>query len=155
MPPGTRHGNEPGQERAEANGALGATAAAAPTRRFVRPLIATAPLAAVAAVYAGAAESEFVAYDDPRYVYANPRVTGGACVDALQEIFAGSNFGTWPVSELSHMLAWELFGDTPAGHHVVNVFLHAANVLLVFARRPRSARARRFMNEARRHSEGR
>jgi hypothetical protein len=37
-----------------------------------------------------------------------------------------------PLSYLSHALDFQFFGLDPAGHHLVNVFLHVANVLLLF-----------------------
>ena len=37
-----------------------------------------------------------------------------------------------PVSKLSHLMAFQFFGSTPGIHHLLNLFLHTANVLLVF-----------------------
>jgi tetratricopeptide (TPR) repeat protein len=37
-----------------------------------------------------------------------------------------------PLVWLSHLLAWQLFGLNPWGHHLINVLLHAANTALVF-----------------------
>ncbi len=89
-------------------------------------------LTAVALVYAGTAGHEFVAYDDDRYVYANPIVTGGMSAEGIGRAFNQSSFGAWyPATALSHMLVWEAFGDDPAWHHLLNVALHAANCLLV------------------------
>lgn len=99
-----------------------------------RTLISLFLLAAVAGVYGSAVGHEFVSYDDPRYVYENPLVTAGLKVDGIAKVFSQKTFGAWyPLTSLTHMLAWEMFSDDPAGHHLVNVVLHAANVLLLFA----------------------
>jgi tetratricopeptide (TPR) repeat protein len=37
-----------------------------------------------------------------------------------------------PVTWLSHMLDYQIFGATPAGPHVVNILLHVLNSILVF-----------------------
>ena len=47
--------------------------------------------------------------------------------------FTEQNAGAWyPVTTISHMIAWEMFGDDPSGHHLVNLALHAANSILLF-----------------------
>jgi tetratricopeptide (TPR) repeat protein len=79
------------------------------------------------------AGNEFVAYDDDRYVYANPIVTNGLSVDGFARAFTQPNAGAWyPVTTISHMSAWEVFGDNPSRHHLVNLALHAANSVLLF-----------------------
>jgi len=37
-----------------------------------------------------------------------------------------------PLTWVSHMVDCQLFGLRPAGHHLVNVLLHALNAVLVF-----------------------
>jgi len=100
--------------------------------RFWR--IALLLLATVAVVYGSAAGNAFVAYDDDRYVYKNPVVTNGLSVDGIKSAFTRQKFSAWyPVTTISHVLAWELFGESPAGHHLVNVALHGANAVLLLA----------------------
>ncbi len=47
--------------------------------------------------------------------------------------FTTYNQGNWhPLTWLSHALDYRLFGLNPAGHHYVNVLLHAVNAVLLF-----------------------
>lgn len=58
------------------------------------------------------------------------------------------NYANWiPASWLSHALDYHFFGPNPAGHHLVNVLLHALNAILVFwvLKRATGATARSFM----------
>jgi tetratricopeptide (TPR) repeat protein len=90
-------------------------------------------LVLVALVYSGVAGNAFVAYDDDRYVYANPTVTSGLSVDGIAQAFTEQTSGAWyPATTISHMISWEVFGDHPTGHHLVNLALHAANAVLLY-----------------------
>ena len=89
--------------------------------------------AATWAVYAQTASFEFVGYDDPDYVTQNPHVQQGLTVEAVRWAFTSSHASNWhPLTWLSHMLDWQLFGAEPAGHHIVNVLIHTLNTLLLF-----------------------
>ncbi|MGA2903417.1 MAG: hypothetical protein ABSD98_06280 [Candidatus Korobacteraceae bacterium] len=58
------------------------------------------------------------------------------------------NYANWiPLSWLSHALDYQFFGANPAGHHLVNVLVHALNAILVFwvLKRATGATARSFM----------
>ncbi len=76
---------------------------------------------------------EFVNYDDPQYVYENPAVTQGLKLSGVIRAFThfdGEEW--WPLTAVSHMLACELYGLKPGGHHFTNVLLHAATAVLLF-----------------------
>src|SRR4030095_1715488 len=89
--------------------------------------------AATLAVYAPVAGHGFVDYDDDEYVFRNPRVQAGLSADGVAWAFTSLEAANWhPLTWLSHMLDCELFGLRPAGHHLVNLGLHAANVVLLF-----------------------
>src|SRR5689334_3843878 len=76
---------------------------------------------------------EFVNYDDPDYVTANRYVQGGLKWDNIEWAFTTRHASNWhPLTWLSHILDWQLFGDHPAGHHLVSVAFHIANTILVF-----------------------
>src|ERR1700759_1016869 len=67
---------------------------------------------------------QFVAYDDPNYVYENPLINAGLSADGLHAAFTQPHARNWhPLTTLSHMLDCQLFGLNPAGHHFVNVLL--------------------------------
>lgn len=78
-------------------------------------------------------EAEFVSYDDPGYVYANPAVAGGVTTDGLVWAFGTFHKANYhPLTWVSHMVDVELFGMEAGGHHLVNVTLHALNTALLF-----------------------
>jgi tetratricopeptide (TPR) repeat protein len=85
------------------------------------------------AVFAPALTHEFLAYDDQVYVTENPHVQAGLTWPGVEWAFRSSAASNWhPVTWLSHMLDCQLYGLRPAGHHLTNVLLHAANCLLLF-----------------------
>lgn len=76
---------------------------------------------------------EFINYDDPTYVYGNPNIQQGITLKAVKWAFTSGYASNWhPLTWLSHMLDWQLFGNNPAGHHLINLFFHIANTLLLF-----------------------
>jgi tetratricopeptide (TPR) repeat protein len=98
-------------------------------------LIAAALMLLTLAVFWPAVHNEFVNYDDPEYVTSNSHVQGGFTWENLKWAFSTGpgHASNWhPVTWLSHMLDYSRFKDHAAGHHLVNVALHAANVALSF-----------------------
>ncbi len=89
--------------------------------------------AAVGAVYAQTLNHEFINYDDDVYVYDNPAVAAGLSGAGVVWAFTHAHGGNWhPLTTLSHMLDCQFYGLRPGGHHLTNVLLHAATVLLLF-----------------------
>ena len=75
----------------------------------------------------------FVNYDDPDYAYDNPYIQIGITLKAVKWAFTTDFAANWhPVTWLSHMLDWQLFGNNAGGHHLTNLILHIANTLLLF-----------------------
>jgi tetratricopeptide (TPR) repeat protein len=75
----------------------------------------------------------FINYDDGGYIAENPHVRAGVTWATVKWAFTTYDHANWaPLSWLSHALDCELFGLNPAGHHYVNVLLHAANAVLLF-----------------------
>jgi hypothetical protein len=84
-------------------------------------------------LYNAAIQNDFLTYDDPIYVFLNPVVTSGLSWANIQWAFTTTTFANWhPLTWISHMAAWQVFGSNPMGHHLLNVFLHALNVALLF-----------------------
>ena len=76
----------------------------------------------------------FVNYDDPQYVYENPRIAAGLTTAGIKAAFTQFHARNWhPLTTISHMLDCQLFGLNPAGHHLVNVLLHTAAALLLLS----------------------
>jgi protein O-mannosyl-transferase len=77
--------------------------------------------------------NDFIFYDDPGYVTGNPHVQAGLTWGNLPWAFRCTVGGIWhPLAWLSHMVDCQLFGLNPQGHHLMSLFIHALNAILVF-----------------------
>ena len=104
-----------------------------PKPRFQMWMIAGLLALAAIALYWPVTGYDFVNYDDPVYFSENPHVLQGLTWRNLAWAFQTTLCASWyPVSWLSFMLDAELFGRGPAGPHLTNVLLHAANGVLLF-----------------------
>ena len=92
-------------------------------------------LAAVTvAVYWPVLHFGFINYDDSEYITENLQVRAGLTWRGL--VWAFTQFHAWnwhPVTWLSHMLDWQLYGARAGGHHASNLLIHVLNVVLAFA----------------------
>jgi len=76
---------------------------------------------------------EFINFDDGDYVYKNPEVARGLTLAGIVWAFTHLHAANWhPVTWISHMLDCQLYGLSPGGHHLSNVVIHAATVILLF-----------------------
>jgi tetratricopeptide (TPR) repeat protein len=97
---------------------------------WVYSLLAVATLA----VYAQTAHFDFVNFDDPDYVTSNTHIRGGFTSENIEWAFTSGDAANWfPLTRLSHMLDYQLFGMASGWHHFTNLLLHATAVLLLFA----------------------
>lgn len=95
--------------------------------------LSLALLVAVLTVYWQVGSFAFTTFDDPVYVTENPMVQQGLSREGLVWAFSGVRGGAWmPSTWLSHMLDCQIFGLEAGGHHLVNVFYHLANTLLLY-----------------------
>jgi len=99
-----------------------------------RTLLLSLLLAAVVLVcYMPVVHNGFLNWDDDQYITDNPYVRAGLTWTTVKWAFTTYHGAYWmPLSWLSHALDCELFGLRPAGHHCMNVLLHAVNVVLLF-----------------------
>jgi tetratricopeptide (TPR) repeat protein len=75
----------------------------------------------------------FVNYDDDQYFYSNPHVKAGLTWSGVTWAFQAGYASNWhPLTWLSLMSDAQLFGPGPAGPHLTNIILHAANTVLLF-----------------------
>jgi len=85
-------------------------------------------------VYLPVRHCGFVDYDDGDYVTDNQVVQNGLTWAGVAWAFTTWHASNWhPLTWLSHMLDCELFGLNPGAHHLDNVLIHTANVVLLFA----------------------
>jgi len=84
-------------------------------------------------VFAQTVRHQFVTYDDPQYVYANPEVSAGLSLSRISWAFTHTISGNWhPLTTISHMLDCHVYGLNPAGHHFTNVLFHTIAAVLLF-----------------------
>jgi len=76
---------------------------------------------------------DFVNYDDNVYVTENSNVQSGVSVENIGWAFTTGSLRNWhPVTWLSLMLDYQLFGLNPRAFHITNLFFHTASGLLLF-----------------------
>jgi protein O-mannosyl-transferase len=84
-------------------------------------------------LYWRVAHYEFLVFDDQPYVTKNIHVNTGLNIGNAVWAFTGFHEGNWhPIAWLSHMADCQWFGLKSGPPHLVNVALHAVNVLLLF-----------------------
>ncbi|MED5261165.1 MAG: tetratricopeptide repeat protein [Myxococcota bacterium] len=99
--------------------------------RIALPLLL---VVATLAVYLQSLGFDFIAFDDDRYILRNPEIQNGLTLESARWAFTTGYEGAWqPLTWMSFMLDFELFGLEPAGYHATNVLFHVLNTLLVYA----------------------
>ncbi|HTV63147.1 MAG TPA: hypothetical protein VMH30_11320 [Verrucomicrobiae bacterium] len=84
-------------------------------------------------VYLPMLRDNFINYDDPDYILGNAHVNHGLTWNGVVWAFTSSNAANWhPLTWISHMIDCQFFDLHPAGHHLMNLLFHTANVLLLF-----------------------
>lgn len=77
---------------------------------------------------------DFIALDDPQYVFDNPNISQGLSARSISWAFRPSyDVGAWqPVVWLSFLLDYEFSGLDPGAFHLTNALIHAAVVAFLF-----------------------
>jgi tetratricopeptide (TPR) repeat protein len=90
-------------------------------------------IATILVVYGQVRHYDFVNLDDPINVYRNAHVMKGLTGQGVAWAFTTMQTGHWhPLTWLSHLIVQDLFGLDAGYHHLVNVFLHILNSLLLY-----------------------
>ena len=96
-------------------------------------LLGLALVAGTLACYWPAGHLGFVLYEDPLTVSRHPTIQQGLSWPNIVWAFNSIVTCNWlPLTSLSHMLDCQLFELDAGKHHLMSVFIHAANVLLLF-----------------------
>src|SRR6266481_2750351 len=102
-------------------------------RRSTTIAIYMALAAITLAVFGQTIRYDFVNFDDDLYVYDSPVIKAGLTIKGMLFAFVTPHARNWhPLTTISHMLDYQLWGLNAAGHHATNVVLHAMTVLLLF-----------------------
>jgi tetratricopeptide (TPR) repeat protein len=97
------------------------------------PVVCIVLMIAILAVFWQVSDHAFINLDDNLYITENPHVQAGLTIENLKWAFTTTHAPYWhPLTWLSHMLDIQLFGLKAGGHHLVNVFFHIVNTLLLF-----------------------
>jgi tetratricopeptide (TPR) repeat protein len=84
-------------------------------------------------LFSRAVGHSFLDCDDPDYVTKNVHVQAGLTWAGVRWVFTSGAAANWfPLTWLSHMLDWQLFGNDPRGHHATNVLWHALSAVMAF-----------------------
>ncbi|MGB5216688.1 MAG: hypothetical protein WBN66_00180, partial [Smithella sp.] len=76
------------------------------------------------------AGNEFVNFDDNLYITENNNIQSGLSFENIKWAFTAVVVSNWhPLTLLSHMLDWSLFGNYAGGHHLVSLFWHIGTVI--------------------------
>jgi len=76
--------------------------------------------------------NQFVDFDDDLYVTANPHVHAGLKWESIAWAFHSTQVNNWhPLTWISHIVDWQLFGANPWGHHLTSLVFHTINALLL------------------------
>jgi protein O-mannosyl-transferase len=95
--------------------------------------IGVALIAVTLTIFWPVQDLEFVDFDDDVYVTHNTHVHLGLTWESFIWSFATTSSSEWhPLTWLSHMADYELYGLNPKGHHFTNLLFHTANVLILF-----------------------
>ena len=88
---------------------------------------------AILAVYSQSLQFDFINYDDQEYVSKNFRIQNGFTLSNILWALTTTHFANWhPLTWMSYMLDYELYGLWAGGYHLTNVIFHALNALLLF-----------------------
>mgnify|MGYP006272659899 FL=1 len=87
-------------------------------------------------------EYTFVNYDDELFTTNNSKVAPGFTWDGVKWAFTSVEIDYWrPLSWLSHMLDFELYGAVGGLHHLTNILIHAAAAVMLLVALHRLTRA--------------
>ena len=79
------------------------------------------------------AGNDFINFDDNEYITGNNHIKSGINAESVNWAFTTTYYTYWhPLTWLSHMLDWSLFGTNPSGHHLVSLLLHIGAVIFLF-----------------------
>jgi tetratricopeptide (TPR) repeat protein len=83
--------------------------------------------------FSPALQCGFLRFDDGPILVDNPNVNTGLDWENLRWALFSTDYSySYPLTRISHMLDFEIYGADPWGHHLTNVLLHAANGVLLF-----------------------
>ena len=84
-------------------------------------------------IYWPVQDYKFINYDDQLYVTDLYSQKDAITFKDISAAFTDLRTGNWhPLTMMSHMLDWQLFGDNAGGHHWTSLIIHIFNTVLLF-----------------------
>jgi len=84
-------------------------------------------------IYSQVQDHEFINYDDYQYIKDNWNIKSGFSSESISWAFTTFYAYNWfPITWLSHIFDYQLYGLNPKGHHLTNLLFHIANALILF-----------------------
>jgi hypothetical protein len=97
----------------------------AETNKTVKIIICTLLMVATFCIYSQVQDHGFIDFDDDIYITNNLNVRAGLTSESFKWAFTTSHPPYWhPITWLSHMLDYQLYGLHPKGHYLTNLFFH-------------------------------
>ena len=88
---------------------------------------------AILAVYWQMNYHEFINFDDSSYILQNQHVQKGLTSESISWAFGFTDIAYWhPLTWLSHMLDFQIYGLIPGMHHRTSLIFHIVNSILLF-----------------------
>ena len=79
------------------------------------------------------AGNDFINYDDNEYITENYQIQSGINLQTLKWAFTTTYCSYWhPLTWISHMLDWSMFGPNASAHHLVSLLFHIGSSILFF-----------------------
>jgi protein O-mannosyl-transferase len=104
-----------------------------PLSRNSRLLVCVVLVSLTLAAFWPVLHHDFNEYDDAQYVTRNGHVKEGLTASSLHWALTSFHASNWhPVTWMSHMLDWSLYGPAAGGHHFTSLLLHLLNACLLF-----------------------
>jgi tetratricopeptide (TPR) repeat protein len=80
-----------------------------------------------------ALQTDFQIFDESAELFLNAHMNSGLGWQNLRWALSSLEYANWyPLTWISHMLDFKVYGAHPWGHHLTNVLIHAANGVLLF-----------------------
>jgi protein O-mannosyl-transferase len=90
-------------------------------------------IVASCAAFGRIAGNDFINLDDDIYITENINIHSGINLKNIKWTFMAVVAGNWhPLTLISHMLGWSIFGANASGHHLVNLLFHMGAVIFLF-----------------------
>jgi protein O-mannosyl-transferase len=96
-------------------------------------LIVILLIVAICAAFGRTVGHDFINFDDNVYVTENSHIRSGISPNEISWAFSTKYFNLWlPLTLLSFMLDYQLYGLNAGGYHLTNLILHILSTLLLF-----------------------